>query len=207
MRLNNQRMESDQAHMFNDRMPQDIMNDSYRSDFDSSFLSNRSKSISPLSRTSPLHQESASSSILSECMEDDYKSFGSGNSSQSGDSPGDRDSKRKLTMAVTPQKDDLREHKRPRSSNPFSTIQQTHNNNHPTEQNNGSHDKVMPKLIPNHRFDKNIQAQWKYQHLMDAEAITDENSLITKFKESTNSFKPSTTTASLWNAFVDSEME
>lgn len=194
MRLNNQRIENDQG--FIDIMPQDIMNESYRSDFDSSFLSNRSKSISPLSRHTRDEDPNASSS------------FGSGNSSQSSDcggSPADRDTKRKLYTAVTSPKDDMREHKRPRSANPFTTIQEPQNNIFnaaQTQLSNTSQEKVMPKFIPNHRFDKNIQAQWKYQHLMNAE----NNSLITKFKDSTNSFKPSTTTTSLWNAFVDSEM-
>uniref|UniRef100_A0A336LTV8 CSON015430 protein n=1 Tax=Culicoides sonorensis TaxID=179676 RepID=A0A336LTV8_CULSO len=192
MRLNNQRMESDQGFM--DINPQDLMNESYRSELDSSFMLNRSKSFSPPSNTVQekisIEQYNSSLNTLSDSIQND--SFDSINS----DSP-DRDSKRKYTAAVTPQKEDMRELKRARQSNPFKNIQQTKNNSLTLQILKNASD--SPRI---HRFDKNIRAQFKYQHLM----TSDENYFGTKFRENSNNFKPSTTTPSLWNAFVDSDM-
>lgn len=181
MRLNNLLMENDREFH---KTPQDFMNESYRSDFDSSFMSNRSS----LTDFSFRHRSSDGDGEPSTIDED---------SSSECSSP-DRDTKRKFTMSVTPQKDDFREYKRARQSNPFTNIQQTTDilaQNMTTT----TTPLVQKQQIPNHRYDKNIRAHFKYQHLMDT---SDENSLTGKFINN----KPSTTETSLWNAYVDSEM-
>lgn len=219
MRLNNQRMENDTG--FNDIMPQDLMNESYRSDFDSSLLSNRSIESADVSlrSNSTLGTPKNETSTGSICMDD---SFGLGLCPSSELSV---DGKRKLS--VTPVKED-RECKKPR---PFTHIQQTDN----TQQQIPN--KFSQKSLAFHLLDRSIRAEFKYQHLMNTNRhhnnwssgdqsnlneITDENStnmmeLCDKeqdltsnglqqmtFKTSSNTFGTNES-PSIWRAFLNTE--
>lgn len=142
MKLNNQRMESDLGFM--DPSPQDLMNESLKSEFDLSFASNRSMNGSLLHRThdSPashhslqLHQISSHSVGLSPPV------GAMAPPQTTNESP--PDSKRKYETAVTPQKD--REFKRQRPPDAYNGFESEFNGVSPIQ--------------------SNIHAQLRYQHL------------------------------------------